>query len=308
MRHRQNIFAIGIKLITIKSGIGVFTMLKQDLNRPDFNPPDCPLWAKEALPDFIRQFRGRNGLPPPYCEKSQAIALTVKGIDRYHANQFIAYRKETAEYLYSKYTSPHINYRKGTFPAIEKLAGSVVQGCGSDIEKAVAILMKGVKSSIKRPMYPSCGKDVRRDRNLDDEALFASGAGWCNEQSRIFVRMCQINGIPARLVQLFYSDTLTGHCVAEFYADGRWSMADATWFCVIPGPHGELLSAAQCHDRAEGQKYCGRAYHECFQEINKWADKVNLEAANRSADWNLSSEELAEKMNCFGIINYPLPL
>jgi hypothetical protein len=41
---------------------------------------------------------------------------------------------------------------------------------------------------------------VDGNRNLDDEALLASGCGWRNEQARVFIRLCQVNGIPARML------------------------------------------------------------------------------------------------------------
>ena len=279
-------------------------MKKHNLVHPNYNPPNCPEWVKENLPDFIEKFRGRNGMPSPYIERKYAIGMDVSGIDRYHANQFIVYRRETAEYLYSEYTALKVQYIKGTLPSYERLAAKVIEGC-SETEKAQALLFKGVMNYMRNPCVPPLGKDVKTDRNLDDEALLASGSGWCNEQTRVFIRLCQVSNIPARIIQLFYSDTTTGHCVPEFYADGRWCMADATWFCVFPGADGKLLSAAQCHDKGEGQKYCGIAYHKRFKVLIKLADDLKVVSRDRSV-WALPPEQLANRMNCFGVINYPL--
>src|SRR6185369_9136064 len=95
----------------------------------------------------------------------------------------------------------------------------------------------------RHPKMPPRASSVRADRNLDDEALLASGCGWCNEQTRVFVRLCQVAGIPARIVHLFGQN----HTVAEFHADGRWALADATNIFVVPAREGteRLLSAAQ---------------------------------------------------------------
>lgn len=280
-------------------------MFKHDLDHTDFNPPDCPEWARETLPESIRYFRGRNGMPSPYNEKKYAFAMNVRGIDRYHANQFIVCRKETEEYLYSQYTPIDVRYVKGTLPFYEKLAEKVTEGLSSDMEKALALLFNGVRNSIRHPMVPPFGQNVGADRNLDDESLLASGSGWCNEQARVFVRLCQVSGIPARIVQLFYSDKKSGHCISEFYADKRWCMADATWSCVFPDADGKLLSAAQCHDRADGQKYCGLGYHRRFLEMIKLAAELNVVASDIPL-WKLPPEELTGRMNYFGIINYPL--
>ena len=66
-------------------------------------------------------------------------------------------------------------------------------------------------------------------------------------------------GIPARLIFLFYSDN-DGHVIAEFYADGRWCMADSSWGCVFPGADGKLMSAAQCHADAASKHRVQEAY------------------------------------------------
>jgi len=283
-----------------------------DLSQPDYDPPSCPEWAKETLPDAIVAFRGRNGQPFPYRERKFPLAMTVEGVDRYHANQFVVFRPETAEYLYSEYTPTKVGYQKGLLPAFEKLAAGVTHGCVTDTERAVALLKSGA-SRVKHPQGPPCGTQVPADRNLEDEALLASGAGWCNEQARVFIRLCQVCNIPARIIQLFYSDEKTGHCIAEFYADGRWCMADATCFCVFPGEDGQLLSAAECHDGGRNQEYCGRAYEKRWAELLALSDEeVNFPDAEQTRGWRerLKSEDarlLADKHYYFAVINYPLP-
>jgi len=287
-------------------------MVVHDLDHPDYNPPDCPEWAKETLPPAMQKFRGRNGMFPPYCERTFALAMNVRGIDRYHANQFVTYRPETAEYLYSEYTPLEVNYRRGLLPTYEALAAEVTAGCRTETEKIVALLVKGA-SRVKHPCGPPCGDPVGTDRNLDDESLLKSGLGWCNEQARVFIRLCQVSNIPARIAHLFYSDTKSGHCIAECYADGRWCMADATAFCLFPGADGAFLSAAQCHDRGEGQKACGLAYFHRFQELAKLTDaELNFATEKETVEWRdwfaqQTPETLANRMNRLAFINYPLP-
>lgn len=287
-------------------------MIFHDLNHPAYDPPDCPSWAKEFLPEFVQPFRGRNGLPAALRDQIGPLAPGVRGLDRYQANQFVVYRSETASYLYTEYTSEEFHYPQGLLGMYEKLATETTRDCQTDTEKASALLRKATWC-VRHPSIPPCGPRPDPDRNLDDESLLESGVAWCNEQARIFVRLCQVSHIPARIIQLFYSDQRTGHCVAEFFADGRWCMADASWRCVFPDPKGELLSAAECHDGGEGQKYCGLAYYHKQQEILGLSDEeLNLEILPNPDEWrNLlaceTAESLAHKMAYFGIINYPLP-
>ena len=286
--------------------------LVHDLSHPDYDPPDCPAWAKETLPEWLRPFMGRNGLEACRDADPGALSMNVRGIDRYQANQFVVPRVETAEYLYGEYTPLTVDYRMGTLPAFEALSAEAVTPAMSDTEKAIALLTKAVPV-VKHPSWPPCGGLVSGGRGLDDEALLASGQGYCNEQARVFIRLCQINGIPARIVHLFYSDKETGHTIAEFHADGRWAMADATYFCVFPDEDGALLSAADCHDGGEGQRLAGEAYIRRLQDILPLSDEeLNLPPHRDVAAWReefgrKTAADFSAQLWRFAVINYPLP-
>jgi hypothetical protein len=288
---------------------GVFT---HDLSLPEYNPPDCPAWAKECVPKEIDAFRGRNGLPEVYRERRRPIGITVRGIDRYHANQFVVYRPETAHYLYHDYTPLEIGYPKGSLPSYEALAESCTSGVESAKEKVMALLRDALPK-IPHPDAPPYGRWVEGDRNLLDEPLLESGVGWCNEQARAFVRLCQVLNIPARLIQQFYSDEQTGHCVAEFYAEGKWCMADATWWCLFPDRVGCLLSSAECHDSDEGRRVYARVHRQRVETLLAMSDEeLRFRSGKHAAEWRqrteVETEEFfAARLNCFGVINYPLP-
>lgn len=287
-------------------------MLVHDLTHPDFDPPDCPTWAKESLPDHMLPYRGRNGMPDVYRQRTYPLAMTVRGIDRYHANQFVNYRPETADYLYSTYTPLVVSYQRGTLPSIEALSADYTRDCRTPREIVLALLHRAMQH-FKHPDGPPCGSWVPGDRNLDDEALLATGSGWCNEQARVFVRLCQVNQIPARLVHTFYADNKSGHCIVECHVENRWCMVDPTWLCVFPDSSGHWLSAAECHDRGAGQLHCGQAYFHRFAQLVRLSDEqMNFTPITKAARWREEMSQhtprsLADKMNVFSIINYPLP-
>jgi hypothetical protein len=283
-----------------------------DLTGPEFDPPDCPAWAREQLPAAMLPYRGRNGMPDIYRTRTHPLGREVVGIDRYHANQFLMVRPETLEFLYRDYTPTTVTYRPGLLPRYERLAEEITAGCATTLEQALALLTRGV-TRVRHPYMPPCGPNVPANRGASDDELLRSAAGWCNEQARVFIRLCQVRGIPARFVHQFYSDHTTGHCVAEFYADGRWCMADASWFCVFPGDDGRLLSAAQCHDRGAGQQAAGRAYRGRFDELlARPVSELNFPQPEHYDGWrrhwaDLSATQLAAKLGYCAIINYPLP-
>lgn len=287
------------------------------------DPADCPAWAKVAVPEWVKACQGKRGLGEPFVSSPKVLGTSVAGIDRWQANHFVVYRAETKKYLYEEYTPTKVEYVKGTLPGYERVVEKYAKDVSGDRERAVALLTVAMPAEMRHPTMAPLGPGCRADRNLVDEPLLSSGTGFCNEQARVFTRLCQVAGIPARVVFLFYSDKRTGHTIAEFYADGRWCMADASWFCVFPGPDGRLMSAAECHDPANG-KWVAKAYRGRFDRIVALDDealvglnvkdgpdrakKVEERAARIRKEFALKTEgHLATHLWQFGIVNYPLP-
>ncbi len=159
---------------------------------------------------------------------------------------------------------------------------------------------------LRHPALPPY-KSLRVDRNLDEEQLVRSGEAWCSEQARVFVRLCQVAGIPARMVYLFYADNKNGHTIAEFHADGRWSMADATYFCAFPAADdGHLMSAAEAQEPGPKARDGVRAaYSQSFANLLAMSDAEMGGAAVRQE--MIARQELVCTLGVFGVLNYPLP-
>jgi hypothetical protein len=188
---------------------------------------------------------------------------------------------------------------------LEKAVAQYAKPGQSDRQRAMALLTEALPNHLRHPSIPPTCGDLRADRGLDDEGLWASGGGWCNEQARVFVRLCQIAGIPARMIFLFYADGKSGHVVAEFFADGHWCMADASMCCAFPDDAGRLLSAAELHAPA-ARPIVERTYRARSQEILKLSDArlaPNNGAEVRKQFLTVKLTELGQ----FGVLNYPLP-
>jgi hypothetical protein len=281
---------------------GPISMTVEELGR------GVPEYAKETLPDWVEPFVGRKGLPAPWNQTPAILAEGVAGLDRWQANRFIVYRPETAKFLYAEYTPLKVNYRKGTCPLIEKTAEECTRNAKTDTEKAVAMLTQVFGTRLKHPTVVPKGPNVPANRDATDDQLLASGCGWCNEQARVFVRLCQSCNIPARIIHLFYADDKTGHTVAEFYADGRWVMADASYVCVFPGKDGRLMSAVQCHEK-ENLPLIAEVYSKRLEVIAQMPDE-QLGSAEDAADFRANRPTHAAyiaSLKTFAMINHPLP-
>jgi hypothetical protein len=284
-----------------------------DLSQPGFSPPECPAWLREELPAWVEPFRGINGMPENWkATYSGPNGGGVAGVDRFQANQFIVHRPETAAYLAKQYTPLQVGYRKGTFPELEKIVERLFTESEA-VEEKVSKLLSYVVRNVWHPFTPpSCGP-LPPDRNLDEEALIRSGKAWCNEQARIFVRLCQVAQIPARLIHLFYKKPQDGHTIAEFHNGTKWCLVDATYCILFKDNAGQPLSGEECHDRGAGQRRVGELYHariialdaehgagvasSPFQSPRRWWEQRRQRSA----------EVWANELDWFGVINYPLP-
>ena len=284
-----------------------------DLSHPDYNPLDCPQWAREEVPRWVLPSRGVNGLPDGLRRHfSGANALATAGVDRYQANQFITYCAETAAWLYTGYTPMEVEWPEGYLPTLRRLALEVTTGARSPEEKALRLLHT-VSRRLLHPCVPPIGDAISGDRNLDEEALIASGTAWCNEQSRVFVRLCQAAGLPARLVHYFYSEFPAGHTVVEFHDGQRWCLTDVTYGVVFRGPDGQLLSTADCMGSEDGQALWQRVMDETVNHTLRLgrhllAQGSALEAESQSLALRRTiCPELNRRLHTFAVMNYPLP-
>ena len=297
-----------------KNNVETQPMLKWDLSEEIYTPDDIPPWVLVEVPDWVKPFQGKNGSPEPwYSMPGSTCRGNVQGIDRYQANHYIVFRPETEKYLYdleAGYTPADVGYVPGTLPAYERIVDKYTHSEMTDTEKALALLMVAMPDILRHPdMPPLPDARVQPDRNLLDEPLLESGAGWCNEQARVYIRLCQVAGIQARLIHLFGQS----HTVAEFLADGQWVMVDASWYFVARDEDGKLLSAADCHDQGAGQRAYADAKHQRFQQLLGMSDEqLNIPEARsqrlRRVWQNFDAEKLAERQDlAFGVMNTPLP-
>lgn len=287
----------------------------------------CPSWAKVDWPRPLRHYVSRFGLPEPVCYQRGPIAPNVAGIDFWHANHFLVYRPETRDYLYGDIKPFRVDYIEGTLPAYERVVARYTANMVRDRDRALVLLKRAMPDLVAHPHMPPLGPDCPDNRGADDESLLASGKGWCNEQARVFVRLCHVAGIPARLIFLTYTPPRGGHVVAEFHADGRWCMADASWFCVFPGQGGRLMSAEQCHLDREHRLMAARAYQKRFRALHDLSDERlvgkkyahlddpaereatvrEVAAEMRRKFFQRTLEDIADELWCFGVMPYPLP-
>jgi hypothetical protein len=150
--------------------------------------------------------------------------VPVAGIDRAQTHAMIRLCDETESILYGPDFSPRkIRYRDGLRPDLVSIAAKFCE----DSEPNLNDVIEWVRTNVRHPHF--VGHEVPPDRALSEEDLIASGVGWCNEQCRVFIGLCQVMEIPARLCFLFHANGRTAHTACEVFDSVRWALVDVTY-------------------------------------------------------------------------------
>jgi len=135
---------------------------------------------------------------------------------------------QTADFLYTKFTPTKVSYQRGSRPVLEKVVKDVTDGCTGESEKALALMR------FCRDLYK---KDRTRDFSRyvyggTEEQLIEKGEQLCECLGRLFVALCEVAGIPGRIVM----HDIGGHIAAEVCIGGRWAYIDprAGFYCLKP--------------------------------------------------------------------------
>ncbi len=294
--------------------------LRWNLDKPEYTgTPLTPEWAYVPTPEWVRPFQGKNGMPhwtSVYQQPGSTCGGAVGGIDLYHANFYIVYRPETADYIYSEYTPADAGYVPGTLPLFERVAARYVTPEMTAEQILEALLKQALPSEFRHGGTPPyLGSRAAADRALLDEELLATGGGWCNEQARILIRLGQVMGLQGRIVHLGGQS----HTTAEMLVGERWVLVDVSYYAIARDDTGNLLSAADCHDRGPGQ----RAWAKSLQRAVSRSLAMDAAAANCDPDvWEQRRENLRQRYVAdeavealatndklyFMVMNTPLPV
>lgn len=174
----------------------------------------------------LAKYRGCTGLPTDWQAWKRAIPYEPGEIDyEQPAVEMIRLVPETAEFLYSEYSPTLTRYQPGTRPKMERIVDLALSRAKTDRDKVVTLLDWTWR------MVSHCYR-VRTERVVvggTEEDILERGFGYCNELSRVFVTLCQVAGLRARMTFHWTADSRFGHSCAETFFDGKWQLCDATF-------------------------------------------------------------------------------
>ena len=223
--------------------------------------------------------------------------VPVAGIDREQAQSMVRVCAETEALLYGPEFSPQaIRYHAGNRPTLEAVTTSLPSGGG---EEFVLAASEWVRTHVRHPHLVGM---TPPDRGLTEEELIASGVGWCNEQARVFIALCEVREIPARLCFLFHRNERCGHTAAEVLLGGKWSFVDVTFRTWVRLPDGTLATGLELS--RDYRALAHAAYREPFLE---YLANIRPEFENVPG-WGVrdrpAADTAGDMLEVLGICNY----
>jgi hypothetical protein len=139
-------------------------------------------------------------------------------VDRELMARMIRLCPETADWLYGGYTPTLVGYEVSSRPELERHAAKATAGCGTAEEKIAAV------NKLCMDVSERATEDLEETRcGGTEEEIIARGSWNCTEIARVGCILCQIAGLPARMVYLFDTrQAYSGHAIIEVYRRGIW--------------------------------------------------------------------------------------
>ena len=142
---------------------------------------------------------------------------------------------DTVDFLYSEFTPTAVSYQRGSRPVLEQVVNETTAGCTNDRERMLALMR------FCRDLYK---KQWPRDMEQyiyggTEEQLIEKGEHLCECLGRLLVGLCEVAGIPGRIVM----HDIGGHITAELHLDGHWAYVDPRAGLYFLKPDGSFASA-----------------------------------------------------------------
>lgn len=175
----------------------------------------------EGLMDISR-YQGVDQFGRAYKNMLENDTHAPGSVDWLLADMMVRLCDETADYLYTEYSFTSVCYEDGSRPVLERYLADAGASLGPFPDRVAGIV----------DFCQSLGERAAVD--LDgmrfggtEEQIIARGSDWCTDVARVACAMCQVAGVPARLVSLFkLSQAHSGHAIVEVYMDGVWGAVD----------------------------------------------------------------------------------
>jgi hypothetical protein len=147
-------------------------------------------------------------------------------VDRVLFGRMVRICPETADCLYGGFTPAQTGYMYGMRPELERLAA------GLETVEEIAAFCVGVAARAPAGLEGLLVGGT-------EEQIIQRGSDWCTDLARVACALCQVVGLPARIVYLADVErAYSGHAIVEAHRGGAWGAVDPTGNVVYQHPDG----------------------------------------------------------------------
>lgn len=186
----------------------------------------------------LSPFTGTGRFGPAYRRMLENDCHAPGSVDRVLFSRMVRLSGETADFLYGHYTPTVSSSRPGSRARLESCVREATAGRHTTPDRMDGIA--GFTSKL-------ADRAAVQERDIDivggtEEEIIERGSDWCVDVARAACVLCQVAGIPARIVYLFDTKSAyRGHAVIEAWYKGKWGAADPLTNVVYR--HGDSTSA-----------------------------------------------------------------
>ena len=184
----------------------------------------------------LKSFQG-TGAFGPHQAMWQNDTHSPGSVDRVLADNMIRLCPETADYLYTIHAGGGAICRPAG-PMLEEKLQSIraLDATGRSAVRAIAQFSQSLGDRVERILM--------KLRFGGTERRIIDGSDWCTDVGRVACALCQVAGLPARLVYLFDPVmAYSGHVIVEVFSHGRWGAVDPIGGIVYAAADGAPASA-----------------------------------------------------------------
>lgn len=186
----------------------------------------------------LSPYQGLSQFGPAYRIMLERDAHAPGSVDRVLMERMIRLCPETSAYLYSEYTPTDVTYKGGSRPELE-----------SHLKEMVAT-SRTAEEQIGRIIRFCSVLEKRASGDLDEmlfggteEEIMRRGSDWCTDLARVACVLCQMVGLPARVLMLADTDrAYSGHSIVEVFRNDVWGAVDPTYAVVYRHADGSPVS------------------------------------------------------------------
>jgi len=142
---------------------------------------------------------------------------------------------QTTQLLYRSCTPERTSYVAGSRPELERVVSGATSQAEAPADKALALMR------FCRDAHQEAGREPSHDDYVyggTEEQLIAKGEWLCEGLSRLYVPLCEVAGIPGRILY----HVIGGHVTAEVFV-GTWAYVDPRMGVYFRKPDGGFASA-----------------------------------------------------------------